>query len=555
MNRFRPLIPLTGLAIVAVGLYYARLLGPHLAAEYREAAAFHPLWGYFYLGATSLAALSVLALVAAVLWMLWVNTRRQAARRAADSKRPSEMTAPERQTEIGHQLAEVHEVAAALPAEARNSLERSAEAIEAKQTSQKLEIVACGAISSGKSSLLNALAGRDVFKADVRGGTTLCRNEIPWPGVDRVTLVDAPGLEEFQGAEREAIARLVARDADLVLFVLDGPIRDFEYAVLELLARLEKRIVVCVNKTDCYRAEERDVLRRQVCEQVASLVPQENVLLVRARASERVRVRIAPDGSEVDERIHEEPDLNALAERLLAIVDRDGRDLLLANLLLRSRGLAAAARALAQDELDRRARAIVDRTMWQVGAAAALSPLPVIDLAASIGLSTKMVLELARVYRQPMTLDSAAQLLGQLAKHLVSVTGVSIAGPAAGAMVASVLKTVPGVGMLAGGVLQGLVQALVTRWIGRIFIQYFRAESQEPPQGWGAVAREQWNALTRPAELAEFVRVGIKQLLGKQAARGDSSRSIDTVRPGETVAVGDRAHSTGQGLPRQKEPS
>jgi uncharacterized protein (DUF697 family) len=339
------------------------------------------------------------------------------------------------------------------------------------------------------------------------------------------------------------------------LFVLDGPIRDFEYAVLELLARLEKRIVVCVNKTDCYRAEERDVLRRQVCEQVASLVPEGNVLLVRARASERVRVRIAPDGSEVDERIHEEPDLNALAERLLAIVDRDGRDLLLANLLLRSRGLAAAARALAQDELDRRARAIVDRTMWQVGAAAALSPLPVIDLAASIGLSTKMVLELARVYRQPMTLDSAAQLLGQLAKHLVSVTGVSIAGPAAGAMVASVLKTVPGVGMLAGGVLQGLVQALVTRWIGRIFIQYFRAESQEPPQGWGAVAREQWNALTRPAELAEFVRVGIKQLLGKPAARGDSGRSTDTIRPGETVAVGDRAHSTGQGLPRQKEPS
>ncbi len=39
-------------------------------------------------------------------------------------------------------------------------------------------------VSSGKSSLLNALAGREMFRTDVRAGTTLARNEVPWPGVE-----------------------------------------------------------------------------------------------------------------------------------------------------------------------------------------------------------------------------------------------------------------------------------------------------------------------------------------------------------------------------------
>ena len=48
---------------------------------------------------------------------------------------------------------------------------------------------------------------------------------------------------------------------------------------------------------------------------------------------------------------------------------------------------------------------------------------------------------------------------------------------------ASLLKTVPGVGTIAGGFLQGLVQALVTRWIGGVFIEYFSDEMRQPEGG------------------------------------------------------------------------
>ena len=76
----------------------------------------------------------------------------------------------------------------------RRELEPLIRELEEKREEQTLEIVAFGTVSSGKSSLLNASAGRDVFVTDARGGTTLQRNEIPWPGIDRVLLVDTPGL-------------------------------------------------------------------------------------------------------------------------------------------------------------------------------------------------------------------------------------------------------------------------------------------------------------------------------------------------------------------------
>ena len=56
------------------------------------------------------------------------------------------------------------------------------------------------------------------------------------------------------------------------------------------------------------------------------------------------------------------------------------------------------------------------------------------------------------------------------------------------------------------------MQALVTRWIGRVFMVYFRGEMQEPALGWTALAREQWNDVTRPKELAQLVKTGLARL-------------------------------------------
>ncbi len=506
------------LVAVAAAGYLLRWLVPTVLAEYEQAARFSPIWGSVYLGVIGVSGAAFGALALWALWTLVANSRFKARGREALARNPSQMSRREQEAEVQVRFTESQQLSddVTLPTEIREPIRRSLDALRTKLERQTLEIVAFGTVSGGKSSVLNALAGRDVFRTDPKAGTTVTRNEIPWSGADKVVLVDTPGLAEINGHEREELAKRVARDADLVLFVTDGPLRDFEFRFVENLAAMEKRVLLCLNKEDWYRPADRERLLGQIAEQVAPLVPRENVIALRAQPAARVRTRVLPDGSQSEEAVEVEPDLRALADRMRAIVTRDGRDLLLANLLLQSRGLVAEAKLQVQSELDKRAHEIVDRAMWQAGAAAALSPLPVVDLAAGLGITSHMVLQLARAYKQNIDLDTVGRLLSELGKQLVSVAGANVAAPVAASAIASMLKAVPGVGTIAGGLLQGLVQVLVTRWIGGVFIVYFRDEMRTPAAGWASLARAQWAQVTQPAELAKLVKTGLARLGVKQ---------------------------------------
>jgi uncharacterized protein (DUF697 family) len=208
-----------------------------------------------------------------------------------------------------------------------------------------------------------------------------------------------------------------------------------------------------------------------------------------------------------------------LAKRMLAVVKRDGSDLLLANLLLQSRGLVDDAKLQVRKHLDERADQIITRYMWAAGGAAAVNPLPLLDLAGSSAITLKMVLDLARVYRQPLDADVAVSMLSQLSKNLLAMVGATAAAPVAASLIGSMLKTVPGVGTLAGGLVQGVAQALITRWVGNVFVRYLQNEMQPPPGGLVEVARAEWRTLTTPDSLRRLISLGREHL--SSGARND----------------------------------
>ena len=100
--------------------------------------------------------------------------------------------------------------------------------------------------------------------ADVVGGTTVTEQSVPWPDSDQVSLVDTPGLAEVEGEARANTAAEAAKDSDLVLFVVDGPIKSYEHALIKRLVQMEKRVVLCLNKEDWYDARQRDDLLRRL---------------------------------------------------------------------------------------------------------------------------------------------------------------------------------------------------------------------------------------------------------------------------------------------------
>ncbi len=514
IRRLRPHPGLVVLIILGTAGYLLVTMPPVVIDRYQAAQRLSPAWGYVYL-ATVIVGSLLLAGIA--LWMLvtiWRNTRRKDKSRQRRGKNPSQLSRADQERELRDNLAagDAYVAEGQVSTEVREQIRQAVEAMESKIAAGRLEIVAFGTISSGKSSLLNALAGRELFRTDPRGGTTVTRSEVPWPAGDKVYLTDTPGLAEVAGEARAAEAAAAAQDADLVVFVVDGPLKAYEFDLLKRLSEMEKRAVICLNKEDWFEGPQREELLGQLRQQVAAHVAAGDVVAVRARPSSRQRVRVLPDGTEQRETAMSEADIAPLAERMLEIVSCDGRDLLLANLLLQSRGLVETAKRKARATLDAQAEGIVSRHMWAAGGAAAVNPIPLLDLAGGSAITVKMVLDLARVYRQSIDVDTVVEMLGQLTKNLVGMLGVTAAAPAVSTMLASLLKTVPGIGTIAGGLLQGLVQALLTRWIGNIFIVYFQDEMQEPEGGLAELARRQWQQVTKPAELIKLVQTGRKQL-------------------------------------------
>lgn len=488
-------------------------LPPRLLDQYHQIKDLGPPWTYFYFATVGLGAVILLGLAGGMVWKLWSATRRKAAAKARRQQNPSELSPAEKEKEVAENLASVeqYQADASVDDDLKRQLQALTSRVEQKQDSQRLEIVAFGSISSGKSSLLNALAGRDLFQTDLRGGTTLQRQEIPWPGDAQVLLVDTPGLGEVAGEERLAVAAEAARDADAVLLVVDGPLRDSEARLLRRLGEMEKRVLICINKADWYSEQDRGLLAGQLAEQLQGVVPAGDVLSVRSQATERTRVRVLSSGEEAEEQITVPPDIGPLATRLLSVVRREGKELLLANLLLQSRGLVDEAKNKVKEALDRKAWEIVDRYTWGAGAAAAVSPM-VIDLIVGSGITAKMLVDLARVYKQELDLNAAMKLLAQLGKNLVAILGVNAAAPAIASGIAGLLKTIPLAGTIAGGALQGVVQALVTRWIGGVFIEYYRSEMTQADEGLANLARREWQRLTAPAELLKFIQTAREKL-------------------------------------------
>ena len=157
------------LALVGALLIYLPMMA---YGQFKAAKELGSVWGTLYLvvvgtGTAILAGLSG--------WMIWKITRtswRKKKKRAEQTRNPSQMSVSERKDEVDENLAEVETLKndPNLTPELREELLPMLNLIEEKQDQQKLEIVAFGTISSGKSSLMNALAGRDVFQTDLRGG-------------------------------------------------------------------------------------------------------------------------------------------------------------------------------------------------------------------------------------------------------------------------------------------------------------------------------------------------------------------------------------------------
>ncbi len=170
---------------------------------------------------------------------------------------------------------------------------RSSATSSQKLDETTIEIAAFGMVSRGKSSVLNALMGQDVFKVGATHGTTVARAAQRWqhdapdrPGLEgaKLVVVDTPGIDEVGGEVREALARDVARHADLILFVVSGDMQRVEIEALSELREAQKPIILVFNQIDRYPDVDRDQIYAKIKdERVKHLVRPDDIVMTAAR--------------------------------------------------------------------------------------------------------------------------------------------------------------------------------------------------------------------------------------------------------------------------------
>jgi hypothetical protein len=290
-------------------------------------------------------------------------------------------------------------------------------------------------------------------------------------------LTDTPGLGEpgRQGDARQAEALRWAARADLVLFVVDHDLTRADRQTLFDLSRLGKRLMVVLNKNDRFTEEDRAAILAKLGERLEGVIAPEDLVAVAADpAPVSVRVR-KPDGSMETVLEVERPDLGALEGRVAAILEREGEALRAGNLLLRARLREQAQRDRRARERHEQAAAVIERHQWLAAVTAFVNPVLVLGPMAAGAVQLRMLSEMAAIYDVPLSAEYIQTVGRQMVQTLFKL-GIA---EAAASVLGGILKFNP-LGFAAGGVVQAVTMAYLTRITGDAFLEYL-----ESGQTWG----------------------------------------------------------------------
>jgi hypothetical protein len=333
------------------------------------------------------------------------------------------------------------------------------------------------------------------------------------------TAVDADEMSETAAKE-------LARASDLVLFLTTGDLTEPEFLCLQQLAAENRRIMLVFNKQDQYLPEERPLVLQQLQQRVQGIVRAEDVV-AGAAAPGLVKVRQhQPDGKVFERMEQPAPEITQLAQQLSQILVRFGQQLVWASTFRAAVAIKAEVKTALNEIRRSRALPVIEQYQWIVAATAAANPVAALDLLATAAINAQLVIDLGEIYQQKFGLQQAqtvAKTLGSLMLKLglVELSTQTIAG---------ILKS-NAITFVAGGVVQGVSSAYLTRLAGLSLIEYFQAQETGTTADGGLVnidkLRETVQNVFQANQRVAFLQSFVKQTMGRLVPESHQPKSGD----------------------------
>ncbi|MEA5620020.1 DUF697 domain-containing protein [Cronbergia sp. UHCC 0137] len=319
----------------------------------------------------------------------------------------------------------------------------------------------------------------------------------------------APLFAELgENADTDILSEL--QKSDFVLFLTNGDLTDSEFQVLQQLKAAKQPNLLIFNKQDQYILDERATILQSLKQRV-----QGNVV---ATAASPIAVKVRKhetDGSVQEWMEQPVPDIQQLTQQLGQILAQQGQQLVCNTTMGKVLLLKTEAKKWLNGVRSDRSTPIIEQNQWIAAAAAFANPIPALDILATAAINAQMVMDLGNIYQQKISLEQAQQVAGTMGSLMLKLGLVELSTRA----VTGILKT-NAVTFVAGGLVEGVSAAYLTRVAGLSLVEYF--EQQE-------VALESGNALNldklrqvvqnvfqqnqKLAVLEAFVKQGVKRLL------------------------------------------
>ncbi len=440
-------------------------------------------------------------------------------------------------------------------------------ALMKKLDSSLLRVAVFGLVSRGKSAVINALVGENILETGPLNGVTQWPRSIYWKPTEsdliehlpeqlaqskkpaqlkkeslKLELIDTPGLDEIEGQEREKMAQEIARQADLILFVVSGDITKTEYLALQELYATRKPLLLVFNKIDLYPDADRTTVANnlqalwQKAEEKANLpagakLVDDIVMISAAPASIQIRVEW-PDGRITEEWENPPVQIESLRQRLLKIVVEEGPTLIALN-ALRQAGIVEETLSKETAELN---QTRADELIWKYAKykaiAVAFNPIALLDLLGGVGSDMVMIRALSQLYGFPMTRFEATRLwqsiIGSSGTLLLSEFGTSLmlGFGKSGAAIWSAFESFSGLTAYAGAMTaQAGAAGYGTYAVGQAAKVYLQQGCTWGPQGVNTVMQDILSQAKTDSTL-ERLQAEIKETIGNPQALKEELEAV-----------------------------
>jgi uncharacterized protein len=313
---------------------------------------------------------------------------------------------------------------------------------------QTLQLAIAGAKGTGKTALKQVLESQKLAE------------NIEW--------VETP---PFFAATEDTTAKETALASDLVLFLTTGDLTESERQMLEQMIRLHQRMILLFNKQDRYIPEEKEEILQQLRQRVREIIPTEDVIAI-ASAPNSVKVKQHQEDGSVREWMEVQPaQIDPLSDRLKQILSQK-RDQLVLNATWREAiDLKEKAKTILNEVRRERAIPAIEQYQWIAAATAFANPVATLDLLATATVNAQMFVDLGAIYQQKFSLSQAQTASGTIGKLMVQLGVVELSTQTIGSLLKSNAVT-----YVAGGAVQGISAAYLTRLAGLSAIEYFQEQ-------------------------------------------------------------------------------